>query len=146
MRSYRCPKCGNIDMLPDVCRCPFCKNDMFVHSDEHSRKHCKKCAISISPYRYSERGKRGRPSNKEIITELNKFQKHCRNCGTAHCGGSDEGICERWTPQQIERCPFCGRMPILVSVEGTHAIICDECNVKMMDNDLNTLTCRWNRV
>ena len=143
MRSFMCG-CGRKYLLSDVNRCPQCNKDLTSHTDDQCRKHLTRCSGSISPRLYSER-KRGRPSKKEVEIVHSEFKKHCRNCGTPHCVGCDEGICDNWSPMTIERCPFCGRMPIQVTVDGTSAIICDECGVKMIDDDLNKLITRWNR-
>ena len=143
MRSFMCA-CQRRYMLPDVNICPFCKKDLMTHTDDYARKHIKKCALSIAPRQYSER-KRGRPSYKEVSEEINHFKRHCRNCGKPHCVGCEEGYCDEWVPQSVERCPFCGRMPIEVSVEGVYAIICDDCGLKMIDDNHELLVSRWNR-
>ena len=143
MRSYVCT-CGKRSMLPDVNLCPFCKKDLMAHSDEFARKHIRKCALSIAPRQYSER-KPGRPSYKQVAEVICSFKKHCRNCGKPRCVGCDEGICEEWVPQSVARCPFCGRIPIEVNVEGVFAIICDDCGVKMIGECREAVVTRWNR-
>lgn len=143
MRIFVCGECGKRYPLSDVNLCPFCKMDLTNYSDLMVRNHCRKCALSLAPRQYSER-KRGRPSHKEVAEQICGFNRHCRNCGT-HCAGCEEGYCDRWTAQKLGRCPFCGRIPIMVSKEGTHAIICDDCGVKMFDTDELTLVDRWNR-
>lgn len=136
--------CSRRYMLPDVNVCPFCKKDLTSHSDDFARKHLRKCALSIAPRQYSER-KPGRPSYKQVAEVMCSFKKHCRNCGRAHCVGCDEGYCDQWEPQKVERCPFCGRMPLEVEKEGVYAIICDDCGVKMIDDSHEALVTRWNR-
>ncbi len=143
MRSFMCG-CSRLYMLPDVNVCPFCKKDLTSHSDDFARKHLRKCALAIAPRQYSER-KRGRPSYKQVAEVMCSFKKHCRNCGRAHCVGCDEGFCDQWEPQKVERCPFCGRMPLEVEKEGVYAIICDDCGVKMIADNHEALVTRWNR-
>lgn len=145
MRSFMCA-CGRKYLLSDVNRCPNCHKDLTNFSDEGVKKHINRCRNRINPYVYSEKGP-GRPSHKEVKRVLSEraFKEHCRNCGTSHCVGCEEGICDKWTPQAVGRCPFCGRVPLLVEKCGTSAIICDECNVKMIDEDQNALISRWNR-
>lgn len=129
--------------MTNVNLCPFCHKDLAAHSDDFARKHIRKCALSIAPRQYSER-KRGRPSYKEVAESVSTFKRHCRNCG-AHCNGCEEGYCDNWVMQTMERCPFCGMMPIEVEKEGVYAIICDSCSLKMIAYSREELVTRWNR-
>ncbi len=45
MRSFVC-SCSRRYLLPDVNICPFCKKDLTNHSDEYSKKHIRRCALS----------------------------------------------------------------------------------------------------
>lgn len=144
MQSITC-SCGKKHIFSNISKCPCCNKDLSKHTDDYARKHVIRCSRLINPYRYSER-KRGRPTHKEVHEHFAEFKKHCRNCGTPHCQGCDEGVCDNWTVQAIERCPFCGRMPEVVEIDGLILIICDECQVEMRDTDRHRLVTRWNRV
>lgn len=144
MYSYTCV-CGRKHIWSGVSKCPCCNKDLSKHSDDYVRKHMIRCSRSVNPHRYSDR-KPGRPTGKHIEEHFAEFQKHCRNCGTPHCQGCDEGVCDDWTLPTVERCPFCGRMPVQQEVDGTHTLTCDECQMSMWDTELNKLVTRWNRV
>lgn len=139
--------CGKVHLLPDVIRCPHCHKDLTNHTDEYARLHTRNCAGKLNPYQYSDRGP-GRPPKKIVsaILEQRSFHKTCHNCGKLHCTGCDDGTCEDWEPQTIKRCPVCGRCPLYVEKCGTCAIICDECNLKMLDEDKFALITRWNKM
>lgn len=143
MRSFVC-SCGKRHILADVNRCPYCNKDLANHTDDYARKHMVRCSRSVNPRTYSDRGP-GRPGRRDVEESQVPFVRHCRNCGTAHCPGCDEGICDDWAVKHLSRCPFCGRMPVEVEAHGTYAIICDECNLKMEDDDRDRLLTRWNR-
>ncbi len=143
MRSFTC-SCGKKHVLSSVGKCPCCNKDLSKHSDDYSRKHLIRCSRSVNPYRYSDRPA-GRPSKRSVDEHFSGFREHCRNCGTPHCQGCDEGVCDDWSVQTVDRCPFCGRMPVMQFIDDVHMLICDECQVEMRDTDQRRLVTRWNR-
>ena len=74
MQRIVCPHCGHEFDMPNVLRCPYCNKDLSDMTDEYAKKHIKKCAYYLNPYRYSDR-KRGRPRGAYRLKRFSRMLK-----------------------------------------------------------------------